>query len=162
MPIQEEEFTQLYKSHFAKVLRLCKGYGKGDQAIATDLAQEVFIKIWQHRSQFREDASVSTWIYRIAVNTCLLQLRKTAANKEIQTDVLPERADESDALAIEERLQQMYRGIYQLEETARLIILLVLDGLPYEDISRIVGISESLLRVKIHRIKKRLATLIQP
>ncbi|WP_080240464.1 RNA polymerase sigma factor [Spirosoma rigui] len=162
MRLQEEEFTQIYSSHFAKVLRLCKGYVNGNQALATDLAQEVFMKVWQHRGQFRADASVSTWIYRITVNTCLLQLRKAATNQEIQTDVLPERADDSDALVTEERLEQLYRAIYQLDETARVIILLVLDGLPYEDISRIVGIPEGLLRVKIHRTKKRLATLIQP
>ncbi|ADB38110.1 RNA polymerase sigma factor [Spirosoma linguale] len=161
MPLHEEEFTQIYNTHFVKVLRLCKGYVNGDQAIATDLAQEVFMKVWQHRSQFRQEASVSTWIYRIAVNTRLLQRRKAAANKEVQTDTLPERAEDNDALATEERFQQMYRGIYQLNETARLIILLVLDGLPYEEIAGIVGISESLLRVKIHRIKKSLATLIQ-
>ena len=162
MRLQEEEFTQIYSSHFAKVLRLCKGYVNGNQALATDLAQEVFMKVWQHRGQFRADASVSTWIYRITVNTCLLQLRKAATNQEIQTDVLPERADDSDALVTEERLEQLYGAIYQLDETARVIILLVLDGLPYEDISRIVGIPEGLLRVKIHRTKKRLATLIQP
>ncbi|GAB3883328.1 RNA polymerase sigma factor [Spirosoma agri] len=161
MPLQEEEFTQIYNTHFAKVLRLCKGYVNGDQATATDLAQEVFMKVWQHRTEFRSDASVSTWTYKIAVNTCLLRLRKAATNKEVQTDTLPDRAEENDELATEERFQQLYAGIYQLDNTDRLLILLVLDGLPYEEIAGIVGISESLLRVKIHRIKKRLTKLIQ-
>jgi len=160
MPLQEEQFTQIYSTHFAKVLRLCKGYVNGDGVIATDLAQEVFMKVWQHRAEFREDASVTTWLYKITVNTCLLRLRKAATSKEIQTDSLPDRADENDESATEERFQQLYAGIYQLDSTARLIILLVLDGLSYEEIAGIVGISESLLRVKIHRIKKRLIKLI--
>lgn len=163
MPLQEEEFTRIYKSHFTKVFRLCKGYLNGDQTTATDLAQEVFMKVWQHRADFREDASVSTWIYKVAVNTCLLQLRKAATTRERQTDTLPERADEADdneEVTTSERLQKLYAGIHQLDPTARLIILLVLDGLPYEEIATIVGISEGLLRVKIHRIKKRLAKLI--
>lgn len=165
MPLQEEEFTRIYKTHFAQVFRLCKGYVNGDQATATDLAQEVFMKVWQHRADFREDASVSTWIYKIAVNTCLLQLRKASTTRERQTDLFPERADdveESQELTTSERLQRMYAGIHQLDHAARLIILLVLDGVAYEEIATIVGVSEGLLRVKIHRIKKRLAKLIQP
>lgn len=162
MSLQPEEFTRIYNCHFAKVFRLCKGYVKGDEATATDLAQEVFMKVWQHRAEFRADASVSTWIYKITVNTCLLQRRKAATNREISTDTWPERADENQELATEERMQQLYASIHQLDNTARLIILLVLDGLPYEDIAGIVGISESLLRVKIHRIKKRLTKLLLP
>lgn len=161
MPLKEEEFSRIYSTHFAKVLRLCKGYVNGDQAVATDLAQEVFMKVWQHRDEFREEALVTTWIYKITVNTCLLRIRQVATSKEVQTGILPDRADENDELAMEERLQQLYAGIYRLDDTARLIILLVLDGLPYEDIASIVGVSESLLRVKIHRIKKRLTKLIQ-
>lgn len=164
MPLQEDDFTRIYKSHFAKVFRLCKGYVNGDQALATDLTQEVFMKVWQHRAEFREEASISTWIYKVAVNTCLLQLRKAATNRERQTDVFAERADETEEnqeRTNQEHLERMYAAIYQLDHTARLIILLVLDGLPYEEIATIVGISEGLLRVKIHRIKKRLAKLIQ-
>jgi RNA polymerase sigma-70 factor (ECF subfamily) len=133
----------------------------GDQAVATDLAQEVFMKVWQHRAEFRADALVTTWIYKITVNTCLLRLRRVATSKEVPTDTLPEWADETDEGATEERFQQLYAGIYQLDDTARLIILLVLDGLAYEEIASIVGISASLLRVKIHRIKKRLTKLVQ-
>lgn len=164
MPLQEDEFTRIYKSHFPKVFRLCKGYVNGDQATATDLTQEVFMKVWQHRAQFRQEASISTWIYKVTVNTCLLQLRKASTTRERQTEQLPERADEweeNQELTTDDRLQKMYAGIYQLDHTARLIILLVLDGLPYDEIATIVGISEGLLRVKIHRIKKRLAKLIQ-
>ncbi len=162
MPLQEEEFTRMYHTHFAKVFRLCKGYVNGDQALATDLTQEVFMKVWQHRAEFRQEASLGTWIYRVAVNTCLLQLRKPSTTREHKTQQLPERADEEhEPLTNDEHLQQLYAGIHQLDPTARLIILLVLDGLPYEEIAIIAGISEGLLRVKIHRIKKRLAKLIQ-
>ncbi len=164
MGLQEDEFTRIYQTHFGRVFRLCKGYVNGNQALATDLTQEVFLKVWQHRAEFRAEASLSTWIYKVAVNTCLLQLRKAATSPERQTDMLPERADEDEGdqeRTTNERLQQLYAGIHQLDHTARLIILLVLDGLTYEEIATIVGISEGLLRVKIHRIKKRLAKLIQ-
>ena len=164
MALQEDDFTHIYATHFASVFRLCKGYVNGDQATAQDLAQEVFIKVWQHRTEFRGESALSTWIYKVAVNTCLLQLRQAATHQKRQTYLLTERAEEADEGQLQttdERLEQLYASIQQLDHGARLIILLVLDGVPYEEIATIVGIAEPLLRVKIHRIKKRLTKLIQ-
>lgn len=164
MALQEDDFTHIYATHFSSVFRLCKGYVNGDQAMAHDLAQDVFIKVWQHRAEFRGDAALSTWIYRVAVNTCLLHRRKAATYRQTQTYLLTEQTDDGEddqQQTINDQLQQLYASIQQLDPGARLIILLVLDSVPYEEIATIVGIAEPLLRVKIHRIKKRLTKLIQ-
>lgn len=163
MALQEDDFTALYATHFARVFRLCKGYLNGDQATTQDLAQEVFIKVWQHRAEFRGESSPSTWIYRVAVNTCLLQLRQAATQRKTQMHLLihqAQEAQEDQSQTTTEQLAQLYASIQQLDPAARLIILLVLDGVPHEEIAAIVGIAEPLLRVKIHRIKKRLTKLI--
>ena len=158
---QSQQFSTIYDAHHAMVFRLCKGYFNGDQVLASDAAQEVFIKVWQHLDKFRQESAIATWIYRIAVNTCLSYLKKPARRKEIQTEQLPEQsAEEYDAVA-EERLKKMYHCISLLDEPSRIIILMVLEDLAYPTIAVVTGITEENLRVRIHRIKKQLANCVQ-
>ncbi|GAB2795329.1 sigma-70 family RNA polymerase sigma factor [Rhabdobacter roseus] len=151
-------FDALYATYYPKVLKLCLGY-TGDYPQAQDLAQETFIKVWENLSRFRGDAQLSTWLYRIAVNTCLYHLR---AAKARPTTELTERHAEhlaDEPHEPESALGTLYRCISQLPETDRLIIGLVLEDTPYADIAQIIGLSEGNLRVRIHRIKKQLSTL---
>ncbi len=157
----EEQFNNIYNSHYAKVFRLCKGYFCGDVALASDAAQEIFIKVWEKLDTFRNESSVSTWIYRITVNTCLLYLRKSSSKKEIRTAIQPQVISETDSNEIEEQLQQMYQCIQKLEETNKMIILMTLEGVLYQEIAEVIGISEEALRVRIHRIKKSLTQCVQ-
>lgn len=158
---KKEQFNEIYNKHYNKVFRLCKGYFCGDIALASDAAQEVFIKVWEHLDTFRNESSISTWIYRITVNTCLLYLRKSSVRKEIRTDILPKVASETYSDEKEEQLQQMYQCIQKLEETNKMIILMILDGIEYPEISEVIGITEETLRVRIHRIKKSLTQCVQ-
>ncbi|WP_202702254.1 RNA polymerase sigma factor [Flavobacterium sp. UGB4466] len=158
---KKEQFNEIYNKHYNKVFRLCKGYFCGDIALASDAAQEVFIKVWEHLDTFRNESSISTWIYRITVNTCLLFLRKSSTRKEIRTDILPKVASETYSDEKEEQLQQMYQCIQKLEETNKMIILMILDGIEYPEISEVIGITEETLRVRIHRIKKSLTQCVQ-
>jgi RNA polymerase sigma factor (sigma-70 family) len=155
------QFTGIYQQHYDKIFRLCRGYFNGDDALAADAVQEVFIKVWQHLDAFRNESSVSTWIYRIAVNTCLLYLRKPSYKKEIKTNNPPETAAEEYNTEQVQQLKKMYQCIRQLDETGRMIILMVLEGLEYAAIAAVAGITEETLRVKIHRIKKSLSNCVQ-
>ena len=65
-------FKGLHEQYYPMVKQLCLGYMKGDTYAAEDITQEVFINIWNGLEKFRSDASYKTWIYRIAINTCLL------------------------------------------------------------------------------------------
>jgi RNA polymerase sigma factor (sigma-70 family) len=161
MQHKNETFKAIYSEQYPKIFRLCKGYFNGDDATSADATQEIFIKVWQHMDEFRNESCVSTWVYRIAVNTCLLYLRKTSTKKEVKTGTFPELADEQYDTIIEQRLQKMYSCIQKLDERGRLIILMVLEGLNYSEIASIVGISEDTLRVKIHRIKKTLTLCVR-
>lgn len=71
-----EQFSKIYQEHYDKVYRLSLGYVNGDVALAKDLSQDVFIKVWEHLDQFQHKSSIGTWIYRITVNVCLLFLRR--------------------------------------------------------------------------------------
>ena len=157
----EQVFNTIYEQHYNKVYRLCKGYFNGNESIAFDATQETFIKVWQKINTFRNEANISTWIYRIAANTCLLYLRKASTQKEIKVDVLPEKKLEEYNEEVEEKLKKMYACIHQLDENGRMIILLTLEGVEYNTIADVIGISEENLRVKIHRIKKCLSTCVK-
>ncbi len=158
---KEEQFNTIYGQHYAKVFRLCKGYFNGNEALAADATQEVFIKVWQHLEGFRKEAAVGTWIYRITVNTCLLHLRKPSSRKEIKIAILPEHAAEPYNPQADVQLKKMYACIQQLDETGKMIILMVLEGIDYSVVAETAGITEETLRVKIHRIKKNLSNCVQ-
>ena len=154
-------FNELFDKHYAKVFRLCKGYFNGSEALASDSAQEVFIKIWESLDSFRGESNISTWIYRISVNTCLLYLRKQSSKKEKATTVFPPIAAEQYSFEEDDKLQKMYACIQKLEEKDKMITLMMLEGISYQEISEVVGITQEALRVRIHRIKKSLTQCVQ-
>lgn len=158
---KQVQFTKLFDKHYAKVFSLCKGYFNGNDALASDSAQEVFIKIWESLDSFRGESTFSTWIYRISVNTCLLYLRKQSTKKEKPTTIFPSIAAEQYSLEEEEKLQKMYGCIQKLEEKDKMLTLMMLEGIAYQEISEVVGITEETLRVRIHRIKKNLTKCVQ-
>ena len=154
----QKNFTEIYNKHAPQVLRMCMAYSD-NEAQAQDFLQETFIKIWQNLEQYRGDAKISTWIYRIAVNTCLSHIR-SAKNKI--PDELKENfdsAEDNSAVVKEQHIQQLYKAIHQLPETDRLIISMVLEEIPYDEVAATVNITEGNLRVKIHRIKQDLTKI---
>ncbi len=151
-------FQSLYEQHQRMVLTLCRGFMKGDLELANDLAQDVFVNVWNALPSFRGQASYKTWIYRITINTCLLQLRKDNKRPVVSlNEAVHDREDE----ATHEPERQLYRAIGQLEEVERLMMMLVLEDLPYPEIAAMMGISENNLRVKIHRARTKLKTFLQ-
>lgn len=147
------DFEEIYKIYWAKVFRLCMGY-VNDQDRAKDLAQESFIKVMNHLPKFRNESSIGTWIFRIATNTCLRQIKQE--NKMLKSELsIDIRAEESEA-STETNLQLLYQYISELKEIERIIISLELEDVDQKEIAKIVGLSEGNVRVNIHRIKEKL------
>jgi len=154
--IEEEKlFKARFEEHKDQIFRLCRGYFQQDQDLAEDALQETFIKAWVHRRKFREDANWQTWIYRIAVNTCLFQLKKQKKEQQNQAAFYALPAEHYD-VEKEQKIQKMYTCINQLSPQNKILILMVLEGIPYATIEETLGLSSENLRVKIHRIKKQL------
>lgn len=147
------EFDEVYKWYWPKVFRLCMGY-VNNFGLAQDLAQETFIIVWQQLPKFRNESSIGTWIYRIAANNCLRQIEKE--KRMIKAD-LPIHLKEENQESIEPKIQMLYQFISELDEIDRLIISLELEEVNQSAIADIIGISEVNVRVKIHRIKKKLS-----
>ncbi len=155
---KEALFKEIFKSNSKKIYHLCYGY-TGDDDAANDLMQDTFMKVWQNLDKFRNQAMISTWIYRIAVNTCLswLRVEKRQAKDQLTDSIIENKEEEVSEK--HDQVALLYKCISQLEETERIIISMVLDELPYSEIAEISGVSEGNLRVKIHRIKHKLTEI---
>jgi len=153
----KENFEIIYKKYAPTIRKLCLSY-TGDKDNAEDLIQETFITVWRKIDSFRNDAKLSTWIYRIAINNCLMSIRKYQRIEKIADDSIIDMPDETS----DEKVQQidlLYKCISKLKEADRVLITFVLDEKSYEEIAEITGITENNLRVKIHRIKKELTDI---
>lgn len=124
-----------------------------DRDWAKDLTQETFIVVFKKLPEFRNESKIGTWIFRIASNICLRQIERQ--NRFIKHE-LPSNISEESQLDIEPKIKFLYKCISELAETERIIISLELENINQEEIAAIVGLSNSNVRVKIHRIKDKL------
>lgn len=146
------EFEEIYRIYWDRIFRLCMGF-VNDYDAAQDLAQETFIIVWQKLGTFRNESAIGTWIFRIASNNCLRQIEK---QKRFPKSELPVHLSEEKQNSTEPQIQFLYKCIAELPETDRIIISLELEDVKQAEIAKIVGLSETNVRVKIHRIKEKL------
>ena len=145
-----EEWLEAHKGILFKVVR---AYAF-EHADRQDLFQEVAVQVWRSVDAYREESSVRTWMYRIALNAAISWTRKQDRHQrgkqplEIVDGLLGASATETDP-----RVEWLYRQIAQLKDVDRSVALLMLDGFAYKDIAAIAGISEGNVAVKINRIK---------
>ena len=120
-----------------------------------DLFQEIIANLWKGYPNFKGNSKVSTWIYRISINTAVSWFRDYVKNnRHIEyTDVIPQLQDD---FAIDELFEQLYSAIGNLSKVDKAIILLQLDGYSYDDISEIIGLTKTNVATKINRIKLKL------
>ncbi|WP_298544251.1 RNA polymerase sigma factor [uncultured Aquimarina sp.] len=156
----QQLFETIYKECYPMVLQMCLGYMKGDTDLANDLSQEVFINIWNAMGGFMGKSSHKTWVYRITVNTCLQHIRKEQKNKKVSIEKVEYALAEEPSELTSDQNRSLYLAIGALEKVDRLLIMMVLDGQDYDTISEIMGIKPTNVRVKIHRIKKRLKKIL--
>ena len=152
----ELQFEQIYKEFSPRIYKLCLSYS-GEKLLADDLHQETWIAVWNSLSKFRNESKISTWIYRIAINTCLMGIKKLK-NKAENSEEIISKMEEEESFD-ENRITILHKSIAELKEADRIIITLVLEEKPYPEIAEITGITENNLRVKIHRIKNELTEI---
>lgn len=161
MPNNTQLFESLHADYYTMVHQMCMGFMKGDLDLANDLTQESFINTWRSLEKFKGASTHKTWIYRITVNTCLKYIRDNKQKKQVSLETQIDLPSASDSQTHEQPHQELYQAIGQLNELDRLIIMMVLDELEYEEIAKVVGFTEGNLRVKIHRIKKNLKKILE-
>jgi RNA polymerase sigma-70 factor (ECF subfamily) len=162
MNTREERFKSLILEYQDKLYRFCYSQtsNKDDRK---DLYQEILVRIWKGLDSFQHKSSISTWLFRLAVNTSIDFLRKSKNQNHNTTSIRIqdiEIADKSNNiesdLILSESIKFMFECINRLSFLDRTLISLYLEDLTYKEIAEVVGISEKNVSVKLHRIKKSL------
>ena len=147
-------FTQLVREHKSTIYTVCYMFSKDEEEV-NDLFQETLINMWKGIDSFREESKISTWIYRVALNTCLLQERK----KKRQIPKVPLTMDVNffeDDSANATQVRQLHQRIGKLGLVDRALVMMWLEGMSYDEIGAVMGISAQHVGVKLFRIKEML------
>lgn len=160
--IKEKEFTQRVNGSQGIIHKVCRMYCD-DQLHREDLFQEIVIQLWKSYSSFRGESKFSSWMYRIALNVAIQDFRKEKKRKYL---FLESYEFKEPSLNIEEdykddQIRALHLAIAQLDKIEKAIVLLHLDGVANEEIAKIVGITQNYVRVKMTRIRTKLAKTIK-
>lgn len=159
---KEKSFIDLINEHQGLIHKVCILY-ETDRDSRNDLFQEIVLQLWKSMHTFRGDSKITTWMYRIALNTAISGLRKQ--KRGLQTQELEERhfnISEGGTENQEENLHKLHHCIRQLSEIERAMIMMALDELPYEEIAETIGITQNNVRVRMNRIREKLRKLMNP
>jgi RNA polymerase sigma-70 factor, ECF subfamily len=165
----DEAFEILVNRHQTSILNLIYRF-VGDRAQAKDLAQEVFLRVWQAAKTYKPEAKFTTWIYRIATNLCLNELKSARrkrwfslhrtgedAEKTLE-ETLPDGSPSAeDLLLTRERTRRIADALQNLPANQRMaLVLRRYDDLPYEEIARVMDCSVSAVESLLVRAKRTL------
>ncbi len=167
-----DAFEAIVKAYEKKIYNLALRYVNSNED-ACDISQEIFIRIYKKISSFKEESSFSTWVYRVAVNACIDHIRKNKKNNTIslhkdnddEDDEQIEIADTSyspeivyDKIELRESIKKAFN--YLSEEHRQVIILRDINGFNYDDIGRILDISEGTVKSRIFRAREKLCRIL--
>ncbi|MEL1255668.1 RNA polymerase sigma factor [Flavobacterium sp. DGU38] len=161
MKEKEQEFLKRIENHKGILYKVSKMYmdNYDDQQ---DLFQEIVCQLWKSYDTFRNESQFSTWMYRVAVNTAIVFLRKEKRKVdkyEIASENIKD--DEGDSHIKESQLDHFYKAVQKLEKIDKAIIFYQLEGFSHKEIGENLGISEGNARVKLNRAKEKLKEIIK-
>lgn len=152
----KELFTELFEANIGIILKIAKAYTSTAQD-REDLMNDIAFQLWKAFPRFKGRSKISTWIYRVALNTSL-NYKRTRKNKFVSFSDLNQTG--SPTWLIEpndnQEIDLLYNCIDELNEINKAIIILYLDGNSHEEISEITGISKTNVGTRIGRIKEQL------
>lgn len=154
----KDQFTDEIFSHQALIHKICRMY-RDTPEDQEDLFQEIIFQLWKSYPKFQSKSKVSTWMYRIGLNTAMATFRKPKVKLDFSDNILEKKiSEESQTDSWREEL--LFLAIRQLSEDERALIGLYLDDLSYAEIAEIIGISENHIGVRLNRIKKKLKVIL--
>jgi RNA polymerase sigma-70 factor (ECF subfamily) len=158
----EKAFVDMINTHRGIIYKVCHLYCN-DKADKEDLFQEIVIQLWKSFPSFRNESKLSTWMYRVALNTAISFFRKEIKKPERQSISwkefeIPELTNSADH---DEKRTVLNLAIEQLTRIEKALIVLYLDEKSYQEISDVLGISHSNVGVKLNRIKQKLEKIIK-
>ena len=154
---QQHIFQEWLGLHKGLIFKIVRSYAR-EAMDQDDLFQEIIIQAWHSIPSFRNESSVTTWLYRISLNTAIKWTTKERKHNQAQALEEVHHLIQEIPSSIDERLVWLYEEIYKLDEIDRSLAVLLLDGFSYKEMANLLGITESNVGVKIMRIKKQLIT----
>ena len=148
-PLTHKEFMELTERYAGLINKICFTYCESTDDFS-DLRQDVMLNLWRGISGFRGQSTPITWIYRVAINTCVSAVRKRSrrfGETPIELIDLAEPDSQDD-----DRVAWLYESISRLGKIDRALILMRLDGLTYDEIADVSGLSRSTAATRIRRI----------
>ena len=143
----------MIKEHKSTIYTVCFMFSKDSDKV-NDLFQEVLINLWQGFASFEGRSKIDTWIWRVSFNTCISQERKKKRTSSIPLTMGIDLFNDKDEDT--RQVQMLYDRIHRLKPFDRAIVLLWLEGMPYDEIAAIVGITTKNVSVRLYRIKEEL------
>lgn len=161
MDSKEKEFLGRIETHKGILYKVSKMYmdNRDDQ---DDLFQEIVCQLWKGYDTFKGESQFSTWMYRVAINTSIVFLKKEKRKVDkyvISSENIKE--EESDGHIKESQIEHFYRAVHKLEKIDKAIIFYQLEGFSHKEIAENLGISEVNARVKLNRAKEKLKEIIK-
>lgn len=149
----EQQFSQMVKDNRGTIYSVCYMFSNDADEVA-DLFQEVLVRLWSGFATFHGQSETRTWIYRVALNTCISIDRKKKRRKKAMLSMDVDYFDDSDTSSAQVKL--LHDRIARLQPLDRAIVLLWLEQVSYDEIGDIVGISAKNVSVRLSRIRLQL------
>lgn len=158
---KQQEFIKHIKENEGIIFKITLVYAFNEDD-KKDLYQEIVYQLWKSYDSFKGDSKLSTWMYRIALNTAITHLKKEKrkGNSVSMDAVLMSKIEQVDTL-MEERIQLLYNKIKKLNTIEKGVILLYLEGKSYEEIAVITGFTATNVGTRLNRIKEKLKSQIK-
>lgn len=155
----QKAFLKIVDKNQGIIYKVCKMYrdSKEDQE---DLFQEIVLQLWKAYPKFRNESKVSTWMYRIALNTAIATFRRNNIELDFQGSI-PKEYHSNYIEMPSENEERMFEAIRTLNKAERAIIALHLEDYSHREIGEITGITENYVGVKISRIKEKLKRILK-
>lgn len=150
----EKEFIKSIRDYQNIIYRICKMY-RDTREEQEDLFQEIVYQLWKSYPSFKGESKISSWIYRIALNTAIAIYRKPKL-PVIYVDKIPEQIHSGMEQRVSENEERLFDALRTLNDTEKALISLFLDDFTYHEIAAITGITESNTGVRLNRIKTKL------
>ncbi|WP_068595147.1 RNA polymerase sigma factor [Vaginella massiliensis] len=160
MKSKEKIFSESVEQNQGIIHKVCRIY-TDDQESHEDLFQEIVLQLWKSFDSFKGDSKLSTWMYRVGLNTAITYIRKKSKNNftSLEDHHHQHLANESNE-ENKERLDLLYLAIKYLNDVERALVLLYLEDSSYKEIAETLGITEVNARVKMNRVKTKLKEIM--
>ena len=158
MEKSEREFANMVRQQKSTIYTVCYMFSKDNDEV-DDLFQEILVNLWKGYGSFQGRSDIRTWVYRVALNTCITidRKQKRRRDKEARVEMDINLYEDNDADT--KQVKMLYDRINRLGVFDRARVLLWLEGIPYDEIAAIVGISAKNVSVKLVRIREQLKNM---